>query len=202
MNRRRLALALLLVLACLALRVCLLAWLPRDDPAPRHTGTATAARTAPAGRVWQLGGKDATVHFSTWPLSRTKPTTISFQLGDRELDLLKEAMASTTAVVGEGREAPVRPNRFARVVTVRQSGVTLYEKKDEVTTDNLAQMASLSLSSVEWCGKLATDEKVWIDYDYRRYHEMPGVVSHHFWASTTILNVGPLVPVEALADGD
>ena len=129
MNRRRLALALLLVLACLALRVCLLAWLPRDDPAPRHTGTATAARTAPAGRVWQLGGKDATVHFSTWPLSRTKPTTISFQLGDRELDLLKEAMASTTAVVGEGREAPVRPNRFARVVTVRQSGVTLYEKK-------------------------------------------------------------------------
>ncbi|MBT7161296.1 MAG: hypothetical protein HN904_00885, partial [Victivallales bacterium] len=86
MNRRRLArtlLALVLVLVCLALRMCLLSWVHRNDPASRHAGTATAARTAPAGRLWQLGGKDATVHFSTWPLSRTKPTTITFQLANR-----------------------------------------------------------------------------------------------------------------------
>jgi hypothetical protein len=206
MNRRRLARTLLvLVLVCLALRVCLLAWVPRAPPAPRHTGTATPPRTAPAGRLWQLGGKDATVHFSTWPLSRTKPTTITFQLAGRELDLLKEAMASTTAVAAKGEQVPLRPNRFARVVTVRQSGVTLYEEKDEVTTGNAARMASLSLSSAEWLGKLATNEKVWIDCDFRRYHDVPGTARDHpwaSWASTTILNIGPNVPVEALTGGD
>jgi hypothetical protein len=139
------------------------------------------------------------MHCSTWPLSRTKPTTITCQVGEKGRPQLRGVLAKTTALVGD-TQVPLRMNRVVREVTVWQGGVMLYERKDEVTTGNLAEMESLSLSSAEWSEQLLPDGEVWVDYSY--YRHWGTHVDSRYSGANIIFGGGPNVPVEALAGRD
>jgi hypothetical protein len=150
----------------------------------------------PWGRARYVDG--SVFRFSSYPLSRTQPTTIRYELAGYKKELLLKALAEDYENRG-GTLIPLTLNRVVRETEVRQGARVLLKRDDEVRGDSIERFSEMTMSSSEWEAGLSSGERLLIDVTYRRYWAtaVDGAVCGAATRATTIFNDSPFVPVEA-----